>query len=236
MYIRPVHAELDTAILYPFVRSFPLGLMTTSLKHPSIATLQTTHIPFVLDTPPSGPAKLRAHMARANPQAKAILDSLNDENGLTDEVLVLFQAPVNHYVTPKFYTATKPDTGKVVPTWNYAAVQVYGKMKVFDKGSEGALFLQNQIEDLSEQNERAQGHQRPWKVGDAPEKYIEILKKAIIGMEIEITRIEGRWKMSQELGEGDWQGTVDGFRSLGTEVGTKMAEIIEQRGKAKADA
>ena len=229
MYIRPVHAELDTAVLYPFVRAYPLGLITTAIKHATIPTLQTSHIPFILDTPPSGPARLRAHMARANPQAKAILDSLNASDELDDEILVLFQAPVNHYVTPKFYTSTKPDTGKVVPTWNYAAVQVYGKMRVYHQGEDGAAFLQQQIEELSEQNERAQGYEHTWKVSDAPEKYVGILKKAIIGMSIEITRIEGRWKMSQELSEGDWQGTVNGFKALGTEAGTKMAEIIESR-------
>jgi predicted FMN-binding regulatory protein PaiB len=231
MYIRPVHAELDTAVLYPFIRSFPLGLLTTSIVAPKTPTLHTSHIPFILDTPNDGPARLRAHMARANPQAKSILSALNDRSELDDEVLVLFNAPVNHYVTPKFYAQTKPDTGKVVPTWNYAAVQVYGKMKVHHAGAEGAAFLQQQVEELSEQSERAQGYDRPWKVSDAPEKYVEILKKAIIGMEIEVTRIEGRWKVSQEMQDGDWRGVVAGFEGLGTEAGREMAELVASRGK-----
>lgn len=233
MYIRPVHAELDTAILYPFIRSFPLGLLTTSIVAPKTPTIHTSHIPFILDTPTDGPARLRAHMARANPQAKSIISAMNNKSELDDEVLILFQAPVNHYVTPKFYTTTKPDTGKVVPTWNYAAVQVYGKMRVHNTGNESAAFLQRQIEELSEQSEKAQGYDHTWKVSDAPEKYIEILKKAIIGMEIEITRVEGRWKMSQELQDGDWKGVVAGFESLGTEAGREMAKIVASRGQAR---
>jgi len=236
MYIRPVHAELDTSILYPFIRAFPLGLMTTAIVSPNTPTIHTSHIPFVLDTPKDGPARLRAHMARANPQAKSIIAAMNAKSELDDEVLILFQAPVNHYVTPKFYTATKPDTGKVVPTWNYAAVQVYGKMRVHNTGDEAASFLQQQIEELSEQSEKAAGYDHTWKVSDAPEKYINLLKKAIVGMEIEITRVEGRWKMSQELQDGDWKGVVAGFESLDTEAGREMAKIVAQRGQARDEA
>lgn len=235
MYIRPVHAELDTAILYPFIKQFPLGLFTTAIPHPEIATIQTTHIPFLLDTPSSStsPARLRAHIARANPQTKAILASINDQNELAEELLILFQAPVNHYVTPKFYTSTKPDTGKVVPTWNYAAVQVYGKLRVHHKGPEAASWLQKQIEELSEAQEKAAGYEHTWKVSDAPEKYVEILKKGIIGLEIEVTRVEGRWKMSQEMGDGDWRGVVDGFKALGTQAGDEMSRVIESRGEGR---
>jgi transcriptional regulator len=231
MYIRPVHAELDLEVLYAFIRLYPLGLMTTAIPHPSISTLQTTHIPFILDTPSTGPATLRGHMARANPQAKAILASLSPSSTLPDELTLLFQAPINHYVTPKFYTATKPDTGKVVPTWNYAAVQVYGKARIYHTGAEAAEFLQRQIEDLSAQQERMAGHETPWKVSDAPEKYVDLLKKAIIGFEIEVERVEGRWKMSQEMGDGDWKGVVEGFRGLGTKEGDEMAKLIQSRGE-----
>ncbi|TXT10666.1 hypothetical protein VHUM_02171 [Vanrija humicola] len=237
MYIRATHAELDVPTLVQFVKDYPLGLFTTSIKSEIAATIQTSHIPFVIDEADGDrPARLRAHIARANPQAKVLIEAAKAQsNGtatLPDEVLVLFNAPVNAYVTAKFYTETKPDTGKVVPTWNYAAVQVYGKIKVYgESNDESSAFLQGQIEELSERQERAAGHEKPWKVSDAPDRYIDIMKKAILGFEITIDRIEGRFKLSQESPDGDWAGVVKGFRALGTERSVAMADMIESRGK-----
>jgi transcriptional regulator len=234
MYIRPVHAELDPAVLHAFIRTYPLGLLTTAIPHSSIPTIQTTHIPFVLDTPQAGPAILRGHIARANPQTKAMLSAVSGSGALlADEVQLLFQAPLHHYITPKFYTTTKPDSGKVVPTWDYAAVQVYGRARVHDTGLEAARFLQAQIEALTQQQERMAGHEQPWRVSDAPDKYIDLLRRAIVGIEIEITRVEGRWKMSQELADGDWAGVVAGFKGLGTKEGDEMARAVESRGMAR---
>lgn len=237
MYIRPVHAELDVGVLQDFVRTYPLGEMTTAIKSDIAATIQTTHMPFVLDAGADGsPGVLRAHMARANPQAKVLRAAAAEspDSTLPDEVLVLFNAPVHHYVTPKFYTETKPDTGKVVPTWNYAAVQVYGKIRVLaENDAEAGSFLGQQISDLTDMMERKAGHEKAWKVSDAPEKYTDLLKKAIIGIEIKIDRIEGRFKLSQESGDGDWSGVVKGFRDLGTPEGIEMSKMIAERGKAR---
>ncbi|WWC66082.1 uncharacterized protein I303_108704 [Kwoniella dejecticola CBS 10117] len=248
MYIRPVHAELNIPALHQFIRENPLGLFTTSIAHPKNATIQTTHIPFVLDSPSdasdeSNKGVLRAHIARANPQSKSIIDSLS-QNGsesdlLEEEVLVLFNSPVHSYVTPKFYVETKPKDGKVVPTWDYAAVQVYGKSRIYYKNTpETSEFLQKQVEELSLQNEQqfidknkgTREGSKPWKVSDAPTKYVDLLKKAIIGIEIKIERIEGRFKLSQESNDGDWNGVVEGYRSLKTEEGEKMADLVEGRG------
>lgn len=235
MYIRPVHAELDVPTLHAFIRKHPLGLLTTSIKHQEHATIQTSHIPFVLDADTASHGALRGHIARANPQCKVLLDAMNEDGFLDDEVLVLFNAPVHSYVTPKFYTETKPTTGKVVPTWDYAAVQVYGRLRVHPASTPtGSTFLQNQIQDLTKQQEAAAGHgEKAWKVGDAPERYIDLLKKAIVGMEIEVTRIEGRFKLSQENGDGDWSGVVRGFNMLNTHEGNIMAEMVEERGQGR---
>ncbi|ORY23606.1 putative FMN-binding domain-domain-containing protein [Naematelia encephala] len=227
MYIRPVHAELDPPTLHAFVRTYPLGLFTTYCPHPTISSLQSTHIPFVLDTPTDGPTILRGHIARANPHCKALLAA----SELPEEVVVIFQAPVHSYVTPKFYTTTKPLNGRVVPTWNYAAVQVYGTLRLHHTGKEGADFLQSQIEALTDQQELKAGHEKPWKVKDAPDKYVDLLKKGIIGLEIQVSRIEGRFKMSQEMADGDWNGVVQGFKGLGTKEGDEMARFIQERGK-----
>lgn len=140
--------------------------------------------------------------------------------------MILFNGPAHHYVTPKFYTETKPLSGKVVPTWNYSAVQVYGRATIFHdtKATATAAFLDKQIRDLSLQSERdVMGYEKPWQVDDAPTSYIEIMKKAIIGVQIEILDIGGKWKMSQEMGVGDQKGVVEGFRALGSGVGDEMA-------------
>lgn len=194
---------------------------------------------------------LRGHIARQNPQAKAMVDSAtsNMPPGTTggvqlkDEVLVLFTSPVHQYVTPKFYTDTKPATGKVVPTWNYAAVQAYGRATVyFDSGEASTEYLSCQINDLSQHAETAVmgytgGNKKdPWKVSDAPDRYIAILQKAIIGIKIDITRLGGKFKMSQEMGEKDRAGVIDGFESLGTEIGTETARMVAQRQELMKEA
>ncbi|CAD6573474.1 MAG: hypothetical protein TREMPRED_000834 [Tremellales sp. Tagirdzhanova-0007] len=292
MYIRPVHAELDLPTLYAFIGQNPLGLFTTAIPHPIHPTLQTSHIPFVLDLPDTGSAQkgmLRGHMSRANPQSKAMVDAVmmtssssdsrcsdsyrtnggpsrlpshhnvkshidpdpepslrpgsfagNDHDlgfdntqpaYLPTEILILFQAPTNSYLTPKFYATTKPATGKVVPTWDYAAVQVYGRCRLHHSPTPlTSTFLSKQLNDLTIQQERLAGHDKPWAVADAPEDYVEGRKRGILGLEIEIERCEGRFKLSQELGDGDWEGVVAGYRGLGTLEGEMMARMVEEAG------
>ncbi|KAJ9621677.1 hypothetical protein H2203_007166 [Taxawa tesnikishii (nom. ined.)] len=148
--------------------------------------------------------------------------------------MVLFNGPVHHYVTPKFYTKTKPETGKVVPTWDYSAVQCYGIATVYtDPTAEGtSTFLARQIRDLSNMAEtKIMEYAKPWSVDDAPERYVDILKKNIIGIEIEVTSLGGKFKMSQEMGKEDREGVVKGFEALGTEEGDSMARTVYERGQ-----
>ncbi|KAF2719059.1 negative transcriptional regulator [Polychaeton citri CBS 116435] len=251
MYLRAVHADATIVALRRLIRDNPLGVLTTAIQSDQYPLIQSSHIPFVLDVEDESSETelgiLRGHLARANPQSKVMAESLKaigsaTNNVLEGEVQVLFTSPVHHYVTPKFYTSTKPDTGKVVPTWNYAAAQVYGKARVyFDPDSvESGEFLAKQVNDLSQYAEENLmgydgGNGRPgaWKVSDAPEKYTALLRKAIIGIEIRIERLEGKFKMSQEMGLGDRDGVIKGFRSLGTSVGDDVAELVEQRGALK---
>lgn len=259
MYLRAVHAEGDIAALQKFVKDNPLGLLITAItsSSSSFPVIQCTHIPWIIDVvePPSEGSlgKLRGHMARANPHSKALVEAVQGSSGgmIEQEVSVVFNGPAHHYVTPKFYSETKPATGKVVPTWDYAAVQVYGRARIFHDTSDPATgtYLQDQVEALTKHTEstimgyRVDGGGEPglepgkkaWAVDDAPKPYVEILKKAILGVEIEIDRLEGKYKMSQEMGEGDRKGVADGFRSLGTDLGHKMADTVEERG-AKRDA
>ena len=249
MYIRAAHAEGDLRVLRKLIQDNPLGLLTTGIPSTKYPFLQTSHIPFVLDVQDESSetelGRLRGHLARQNPHSKAMIDALtanpSPDNYLPQEVLVLFNVPAHHYVTPKFYTKTKPETGKVVPTWNYAAAQVYGKARVYfeSQDSETSDFLGKQIGDLTHHNEtNTMGHvggDRPseWKVSDAPERYVDLLKKNIIGIEIEVTRLEGKFKMSQEMGPEDRQGVVEGFEGLGSDVGKQVSDIVKDRHEQK---
>lgn len=250
MYLRAVHADLSLPELYKFIQSNPLGILTTAIPSPNHSTIQSTHIPWVLDVLPQVEAtsppisKLRGHIARANPQTKALIEAATaaSSNILTEEVMILFNGPVHHYVTPKFYVETKPDTGKVVPTWNYSAVQVYGTATIhFDTSAQATgEFLAKQLDDLSKQSEEKEfgftgenGAPKAWTVDESPESYTNLLKKAIIGIEIEVKSIGGKHKMSQELKDGDRKGVIDGFTALGDEASLKLAESVRERGELK---
>lgn len=245
VYIRATHAETDLRVLRRLIHENPLGMLTTGIKSPTHSFLQSSHIPFLLDeSSETELGYLRGHLARQNPQAKAMIEHCTSNpalnNYLEDEVLVIFTKAAHHYVTPKFYTETKPATGKVVPTWNYAAAQVYGKAKIyFENNEETSDFLQKAVSDLTDHNEtNTMGYTggdrpTPWKVTDAPDKYVQLLKRNIIGIEIEVTKFEGKFKMSQEIGQGDRDGVVEGFEGLGTEVGDEVAGMVKERGELK---
>lgn len=252
MYLRGVHADATISMLRQLIRQNPLGILTTAISSKTYPKILSSHVPFVLDVDDEGNEDelgvLRGHLARMNPQSKTMIEEIqsrsSDDNAqfLEEEVLVLFTAGAQHYVTPKFYTETKPNTGKVVPTWNYAAAQAYGRAKIYfnAKSEESGTFLSKQIDDLSKHAETnvmgydgVNGNKPAWKVADAPENYIELLRKNIIGIEIVLDRVEGKFKMTQEMGQGDRQGVIDGFKSLGSEVGLDMAELVKQRGELK---
>jgi transcriptional regulator len=180
----------------------------------------------------------------------------NREYVLPGKVLIIFASPVDHYISPHFYTAAKSAAAaasagkaKIAPTWNYAAVQVYGRMRVYydSKDESTGVFLQRQLSDLavlgeegvmgfSNANASANGGggesegggQSPWKLSDAPENYITLLKKNIVGIQVEITRVEGRFKVSQEKGVGDRGGVVDGLEKIGGGRARRMAEFVRK--------
>jgi transcriptional regulator len=255
MYLRTVHAEQNLATLQQFIRANPLGIFTTAIESDSFPFLQSSHIPFVLDVDDKSDevhlGVLRGHLARANPQTKALInhlksrsdnesDTTQNSQTISRDVMILFNGPAHHYVSPKFYRETKPATGKVVPTWNYSAVQVYGRATIFHdtKATATGAFLDKQIRDLSHQSEvDIMGYkEKPWKVDDAPTSYIDLLKKAIIGVEIEITDIGGKSKMSQESSYGDQQGVIEGFEALNSDVGDEMARTVREKGKKGASS
>jgi len=186
--------------------------------------LVANHIPFILDAGAGALGTLRGHVARANGQWRPAGTPASMENVRRDvEALVIFQGPQS-YITPSWYP-TKQETGKVVPTWNYAVVHAYGALRPIEDGE----WLSNQIERLTVLQEGVRAE--PWAVSDAPGDFIDAMMKAIVGIEIEITRMDGKWKVSQNRPVTDRQGVVEGLRTdrvQKNEENTAMAQLVEE--------
>ena len=210
MYQPPHFREDRLDVQHDLIRSHPLGLLITS----GPGGLMANPIPFLIESCGSGRGTLLCHMARANPQWR--------ELAAVEECLVVFQGPQD-YVTPSWY-ATKRETGKVVPTWNYATVHAWGKPAVTDDPD----WLRRQIESLTQAREASRPE--PWQVGDAPADFVAAQIKGIIGVEIPIGRIEGKWKVSQNRPEPDRAGVAAGYREQGAS-GIPMADLVVERGK-----
>lgn len=193
MYLPAHFEESRTEVLHDLVRSHPLGLLIT--LGPS--GLQANPVPFMLETDPStGAATLRAHVARANPVWREAREDV--------ESLVVFQGP-QAYISPSHY-ATKAQTGKVVPTWNYVVVQARGTLRVVDD----APWLHALVTRLTERHEASRA--APWAVSDAPDDYIATMLRAIVGIEIPLTALTGKWKVSQNRHAEDREGVARGLR------------------------
>lgn len=201
MYVPPAYRETRADVLHALVRAHPLGTLVTA----GAAGLTANLIPFDL-VETAGGTVLRAHLARANPQCEDLRAGA--------ETLVIFQGP-EAYVTPSWYAA-KAEHGRVVPTWNYAVVQVRGRPQVFDAPD----WLAAQVGRLTEGHEAGRAH--PWAVSDAPETFIAGQLRAIVGLEIPIERIEGKWKMSQNRSEADRSGVAEGLRAEGAEAAADL--------------
>lgn len=210
MYQPPHFREDRLDVQHDLIRSHPLGLLITS----GPGGLMANPIPFLIESSASERGTLLCHMARANPQWR--------ELAAVPECLVVFQGPQD-YVTPSWY-ATKRETGKVVPTWNYATVHAWGKPAVIDD----ADWLRRQIESLTQAREASRPE--PWQVDDAPAAFVAAQIKGIIGVEIPIGRIEGKWKVSQNRPEPDRAGVAAGYREQG-DAGIPMADLVVERGK-----
>jgi transcriptional regulator len=210
MYQPPHFVEDRLAVQHALIREHSLGLLITA----GPGGLQANHIPFLVDPEHSQCGALRAHLARANSQIQ--------ELSAVAECLVVFQGP-QHYISPSLYP-TKRETGKVVPTWNYISVHVWGRPRVIDD----AGWLRRQIDDLTRHNEQAQPV--PWLVSDAPEPFVAAQIKVIAGLEIPIARIEGKWKVSQNRSALDQAGVVAGLRGGGADAQI-MASLVAERSK-----
>jgi len=207
MYIPPANAEQRLDVLHAFIRAHPLATLVTV----SDAGLFASHLPVLLD-PARGPyGTIEGHIARANPHHRL---------ATAMEGLLVFLGP-DAYVSPSWYAA-KQEHGRVVPTWNYIAVHAYGAVRFRDDEA----FLRSQVARLTAHHEARREH--PWAVADAPASYIDAQLRAIVGVEVEISRLEGKWKMSQNRSEADIDGVIEGLSASGEPAHIAVAEVVEQ--------
>lgn len=203
MYVPAHFAESRPEVLHGLIRDYPLA----ALVGPSADGLDANLIPFVLDAdvPPLG--RLRGHVARANPLWR-------DPN--PREVLALFHGP-SAYVSPTWYPV-KPVTGRVVPTWNYIVVQARCQLRVI----EDPAWIRQQIDDLTRQQESLMPN--PWTVADAPPEFIDGLVAGIVGLELTVTHLTGKWKLSQNQPAANRQGVMDGLRGMSDAASRAVAD------------
>lgn len=201
MYLPAHFAETRIEVLHALIRERPFATLVTQGKAGPVAD----HLPLHLT--PDG--LLQGHVARANPIWKNAADT---------EVLAIFHGP-QAYVTPSWY-ATKREHGRAVPTWNYVVVHARGRLRAIDD----PVWLRRQLDDLVERHES--GFDHPWRVGDAPADYIDKMLAAIVGVEILVGELGGKWKTSQNQPAMNREGVVTGLRQQGTTDSLAMAALV----------
>jgi transcriptional regulator len=208
MYTPSINAEHEPQVLKQFIRDNPLCALVTQTANGMVAS----HIPMVLHDEGYEFGTLRGHVARANSQWHSFT---------SPEALGIFTGP-QHYISASWYPG-KITHGKEVPTWNYVAVHVYGQMRVI----EDPAWLLEHLRTLTDQSEVVA--ETPWSVDDAPPDFIAKLSKGIVGIEIQVTRIEGKWKVSQNRTDTDIIGVAAGLDTLATPESAVMKDLIHAR-------
>lgn len=213
MYLPSHFVEDRPEVLAALIARHPLGLLLTI----DGADIQASHLPFLLQpATATAPARLRGHLARANLHGR----SLDGAQGL-----LVFQGP-DAYVSPSYYPSKERDP-RQVPTWNYAVVHARGPVRIF----EDAASVLAIVSELSAHLERPRP--RPWSIADAPPEYVDKLLRAIIGIELTITSLQGKWKMSQNRLAEDAAGVAAALGGNGNEreqaVGEFVAEALRRR-------
>ena len=205
MYVPPAFAVADLSELHDLVRASRLGFLVT--RSPS--ELQSTPLPFFLDVEEGEYGTLYGHIARANPQWQSSVDA---------QAMALFMGP-NAYITPSWY-ATKEETGKVVPTWNYVAVEAHGTAEFFDD-AERLLNVVTRLTQIYEQP-----RDKPWAVDDAPTDYVKAQLRGIVGVRMPIVRMDGKRKMSQNRSANDRAGVIEGLSQSNDPQDVGVADLV----------
>lgn len=208
MYVPKHHEETDIAVLHALIKSHPLGAWVTQ----SDGELLANHIPFFLDSQRGAHGTLVGHVARANRAWEVFSATVNS--------VVIFQG-VETYITPSWYPS-KHAHGKAVPTWNYAVVHAHGMPRVIED-HDWLLQHVTQLTDIHEADQAL-----PWRVSDAPEEFTERLLGAIVGIEIPIAKLAGKWKVSQNKSEPDKLGVVAGLLARDDPPSKQMAAMVNR--------
>lgn len=206
MYIPKHHEETDLSVLHSLVRAHPLGTWATQ----GDGELVVNHVPFILDSSRGECGTLMGHVARANRVWQVFSKAVHS--------VIVFQG-AESYITPSWYPS-KHAHGKAVPTWNYAVVHAHGLPVVVDDKS----WLLNHLDQLTDLHEADQA--LPWKVSDAPPDYIEKMVSAIVGIEIPIAKLVGKWKVSQNRSTSDKLGVVAGLLAKESPQSKEMAALV----------
>ncbi|MEO5793606.1 MAG: FMN-binding negative transcriptional regulator [Rhodoferax sp.] len=215
-YLPKHFEETDTTTLHALVRAHPLA---TWVVPQTDGDLLVNHIPFLLDAERGPHGTLVGHVARANPVWRALSEAA------AATTVAVFQGP-EAYISPSWYPS-KPATGKVVPTWNYAVVHAHGTARIFDDRAQ-LLALVTRLTVLHEAQQV-----QPWQVADAPADYIETMLGAIVGIEIPVQRWVGKWKVSQNRTRQDQLGAVAGLQAKGRAEMDAMAALVQRAADAQ---
>jgi transcriptional regulator len=208
MYVPKAFDQPDVAELHALMETYPLGTLVTMTTD----GLDANHIPFVLDAEPRPYGTLRGHVSRANAVWSASRHDI--------DALVIFRGP-DAFVSPSWYP-TKQETGRVVPTWNYAVVHAHGPLRIVEDRD----WLRSNVERLTTAHESRRAH--PWQVTDAPADYIDAQLGAIVGIEVAIARLVGKWKLSQNRQPHDRNGVVDGLTREGSAGADAVADAMRR--------
>ncbi|AVP56514.1 FMN-binding negative transcriptional regulator [Pulveribacter suum] len=200
MYTPAAFAEDRPEALHGLIRAHPLGVLCRQGPQ----GLDAEHLPFLLDAERGPHGTLVAHVARANALWREV------PAGGELAALVVFRG-VAGYISPNWYPS-KHEAHRAVPTWNYEAVHVHGQLTVHDD----ERHVRSVVARLTRQHEA--GEPRPWKMGDAPREYLDEMLRAIVGIEVRITRIEGKRKLSQNRTAPDRQGAIDALHGRGQDA------------------
>ena len=209
MYTPAHFAVTDPAALHRIIREHPLGMLVT----PSPDGMDANHIPFEFDPTVGANGLLSAHVARANPVWQQCASGA--------DVLIVFRGN-EHYISPNWYPS-KHETHRQVPTWNYEVVHAHGRLTVRDDDR----FVRGVVARLTRTHEAQEP--KPWKMGDSAPDYIDGMVRAIVGIEVLVTRLEGKSKLSQNREPRDVRGAVDSLRARGV---LPMAQSMEHPPKS----
>jgi transcriptional regulator len=206
----PVQFRIDDAgEAHALMRAHPFAILVT---HGSEG-LTATHLPTVLKVDDASPlGRVECHVARPNPQWKTFAAEA--------DALMIFQGP-NAYIRPGWYPS-KAEHGKAVPTWNYAAVHAYGPLRVMNDKA----WLLAHVGELSDQQEAP--YEARWSMADAPASYLDVMARGIVGLTLEIARLEGKMKMSQNRDQRDRTGVVQGLGGRGEGHDAETAALVDK--------